>query len=344
MKKIIFFLNAIIVSLAVNGQIKVTNTGNVGIGLTPSYRLNVNISGTNKTVFSSWTNAFIDQTGECGATCLYPQLSWYIQLGKPSQRIGNIWCYEVHCQSFFVESSDTRLKENILGLENSLSKLMQVNGIKYNVKESTIDNIPELKKNLYKKPQFGFSAQEIESVFPELVEIDSTGYLGIKYTRMIPVIVEAIKQQQNIIYAQSLKIKELDDKLKKIESSSDSKSALKSETNSIPYITEIVNIQSNKNTGLINNLVFSTNTFLYQNNPNPFSDKTEIKYFIDEGVKTSMLMIFDMQGVLKKQISLNSIRHGSTSIEASELHAGMYIYTLVCNGQEIDSKRMILTE
>jgi hypothetical protein len=50
--------------------------------------------------------------------------------------------------------------------------------------------------------QYGLIAQEVEKVFPEMVKpIDSNGYKGVDYVKLIPVLVEAIKEQQKQIEA-----------------------------------------------------------------------------------------------------------------------------------------------
>jgi hypothetical protein len=71
---------------------------------------------------------------------------------------------------------------------------------------------------------------------------------------------------------------------------------------------------------------------------------TEIGYFIPEGIKISTLYIFDMQGVMLKNYPITKHGQGSTIISGSELKPGMYFYSLVADGKEVDTKRMILTE
>jgi hypothetical protein len=85
-------------------------------------------------------------------------------------------------------------------------------------------------------------------------------------------------------------------------------------------------------------------SILYQNTPNPFLNETEINYFINSSIRTAKLLILNMQGTLIKQVDINNKGMGNITIKASELNAGMYLYTLICDGQEVDTKRMILTE
>jgi len=82
---------------------------------------------------------------------------------------------------------------------------------------------------------------------------------------------------------------------------------------------------------------------LTQNIPNPFTVQTEIKYYVANGVKEAYICIYDMQGKMLKKISA-APGQNSIMIQGSTLAAGMYLYSLVVDGQEIDAKRMILTK
>jgi myo-inositol-hexaphosphate 3-phosphohydrolase len=83
---------------------------------------------------------------------------------------------------------------------------------------------------------------------------------------------------------------------------------------------------------------------LYQNTPNPFSQSTQIKYYLPETVKSASLCIYDFQGKQLKQIPVAQRGEGSQQISGSEFSAGIYLYALIADGKEIDIKRMILTE
>lgn len=54
-------------------------------------------------------------------------------------------------------------------------------------------------------------------------------------------------------------------------------------------------------------------------------------------------MIFDMQGTLLNQISIVEKGESFVTIHANQYKAGMYMYSLIIDGKEIDTKRMILT-
>lgn len=88
------------------------------------------------------------------------------------------------------QSSDRRLKTNIQQLNNALSRVEQLNGYTYNWKE-------ELKKDA--QTQIGLIAQEVEAIFPEVVNTDESGIKSVAYQNLVPVLIEALKEQQKQI-------------------------------------------------------------------------------------------------------------------------------------------------
>ena len=80
-----------------------------------------------------------------------------------------------------VISSDARLKSNIVSLGSTLSKLLQIDGKSYEMKG---------------KQKIGVLAQEIQEVFPELVSEDDNEMLAVNYQGLVPVLINALKEQQ----------------------------------------------------------------------------------------------------------------------------------------------------
>ncbi|HKC66907.1 MAG TPA: tail fiber domain-containing protein, partial [Bacteroidia bacterium] len=87
-----------------------------------------------------------------------------------------------------------------------------------------------------------------------------------------------------------------------------------------------------------------TQAILYQNNPNPFSQTTVVKCFVPPNTQSSSLLVFDMNGALKKTIPINNSGTINITINGGDLTPGMYYYTLLIDGQEVDTKKMILTQ
>ena len=85
-------------------------------------------------------------------------------------------------------ASDERFKQNITAIQSPLQKLMQLNGVEYEMKVS------EFPKNHFQPGrQMGLLAQNVEKVVPEAVnELD--GYKGVDYARLVPLLIESIKE------------------------------------------------------------------------------------------------------------------------------------------------------
>jgi hypothetical protein len=91
--------------------------------------------------------------------------------------------------------SDVRYKKDIRPLKNSLQNLFSLNGYSYYWRR---DEFPD--KQFTNDRQIGLLAQEVEKIYPEMVMTDAnTGYKSVDYSKMVPVLLEALKQQQNQI-------------------------------------------------------------------------------------------------------------------------------------------------
>jgi hypothetical protein len=94
-------------------------------------------------------------------------------------------------------TSDKRLKENIKPLDSALDKVLQISGVEFDWKELT----EEEKKTIHGNQghDVGVIAQEIEEVLPEVVTTRDSGYKAVKYEKIVPLLIEAIKEQQKEI-------------------------------------------------------------------------------------------------------------------------------------------------
>jgi hypothetical protein len=200
--------------------------------------------------------------------------------------------------------SDKRLKQDINPLTDVSSKIARLNGYSYKFrttefKERGFDN----------KKHIGFIAQELKEVFPELVTQDAKGFYAVDYTGMIPVLLEAIKDQQ----------KQINDL--KIAVGSVSK-------NSAP-------------TGISVSLSDRMALVLNQNVPNPFAESTVISYNIPESAGSAQLLFTTNDGILIRKIDITQKGSGNITVYANDLSNGSYTYSLVIDGKTVDSKKMI---
>lgn len=82
---------------------------------------------------------------------------------------------------------------------------------------------------------------------------------------------------------------------------------------------------------------------LSQNLPNPFNSQTTIKYNIPSNTENAMIAVFDLNG--RMLLQFNHLKGSSSvTINASQLQPGIYLYSLITNGQELITKKMILTK
>ena len=100
-----------------------------------------------------------------------------------------------------VISSDARLKSNIVSLGSTLPKLLQIDGKSYEMKG---------------KQKIGVLAQEIKEVFPELVSEDDNEMLAVNYQGLVPVLINALKEQESKIINQQTQIDELKELVNKL--------------------------------------------------------------------------------------------------------------------------------
>ena len=107
--------------------------------------------------------------------------------GGNAQFLGNISGSQIEASGDVIAfgSSDRNLKDNIQPIENPLEKMDKIGGYTFiwNDKQST-----------YKGKDIGVVAQEIQEIMPEIVATRANGYLGVKYEKIVPLLIESIKE------------------------------------------------------------------------------------------------------------------------------------------------------
>ena len=105
--------------------------------------------------------------------------------------------------------SSARYKNNIKPIQNALDTLCSIEGVTYRWKSSDLEDI-------------GFIAEDVGKVMPEIVEWESDGVnaQSMDYTRITPVLVEAVKEQQTQIKKQKKLIEQLFEKIEELKKDS----------------------------------------------------------------------------------------------------------------------------
>jgi hypothetical protein len=117
--------------------------------------------------------------------------------------------------------SDARLKTNVIPITNAINLVSNINGVYYNANQLAADLIGED----VTKHRVGVIAQDVDAIMPEVVRpapfdlnLDGTSksgehYITVQYERLVPLLVEAIKEQQNTIIAHETRILDLEKKI-----------------------------------------------------------------------------------------------------------------------------------
>jgi hypothetical protein len=271
-------------------------------------------------------------------------------------RIGNSSVTGIGGYASWTNFSDGRAKKNIRADVPGLAFINRLQPVTYNLDLDAIDGLLKIDKTKttgkYELPQelieinkkareakekviqTGFIAQDVEATAKSIgydfsgVDVDEVGIYGLRYAEFVVPLVKAVQElseQNDRLQAQDDRIQaQIDELLQEERGTSRSGNAGESAT------------------GLQD--AASSGASLQQNAPNPFSQSTQIKFYLPQDIKTASLNIYDLQGKQLKQIAVTQRGEGFQLVAGSEFEPGIYLYALIADGQEVDVKRMILTE
>jgi len=204
-------------------RLLIDSSGSVGIGASPGYKLDVQGTSGSSIVSRGWSanntqssqihfmatnNGGTGDTNVAGytfhcagsyATHMHLRADgfigmggwsatawrWYVNMGNGDMvAAGNVTAY-----------SDPRLKEDIKKIDDPLGKVLALNGVRFRWKQSSVIGHPG-------EHDYGVLADEVEAVMPELVRgsvfeaPEGDTYKTVSYDKLVPVLIEAIKEQQ----------------------------------------------------------------------------------------------------------------------------------------------------
>ncbi len=198
-------------------KMRITSAGNIGIGTaSPAALLHLNnansslriegpaLAASGGAAISVGGNGdiVVDKPGTIGGRFIVKE-SGNVGIGTaaPTERlqvVGNILA------SGTITPSDFRYKENILDIANSLQKVKQLRGVTYNLRTTEFSEM-----QFDTKEQIGLIAQEVEKVMPNVVHTGGNGYKGVEYEKIVPLLIEGMKEQQKQIDELKLLVQKL---------------------------------------------------------------------------------------------------------------------------------------
>jgi len=302
--------------------------GNVGIGTNTYWgdcKLRVAYEGNDFTFFPNF--AGINLGGYIAGESVTRLDFWHPLAGWNKIRIKG-----------YTLSSDSSLKTDILPIEDATAILRQLKTYSYHFKSDSRED---------SRRDYGVLAQEVEAILPELVDT-SKGSMFVNYNAFTGILIKGFNEQQILIEQLQKEIKILQDIVFSQEMDLTKLNELQKIVRELQEVVfnccKISNTQKLISETEEQPQVIQEKAILYQNNPNPFFANTEISCYLPETTEQAFLYIYNLQGIELRAYSIKQTGLNTLTVQASELPAGMYLYTLVVDNEIIDTKRMILTK
>jgi len=318
-----------------------TGDDNVAVGIAALIN---NVTGNNNTAFGSAANSVgsdYDNSSGLGFNA--------DPTGSNRMRLGNGAVTSIGAQVAFSNLSDARFKTKIKKDVPGLEFITQLEPVTYHFDLHKFEDWKaevtgerssanwESKYNIEQMRFTGFLAQDVEKVAQEIgydfsgvdkPQNKQTAY-GLRYAEFTVPLVKATQEQQDLIVELRA-----DNERRKSEIST-----LQNRITELESLTQqlLDNQQSDQEAPII----LGQSPTLEQNQPNPTHAMTRIGYFLPTG-KIGTLIITAIDGKELQRITLSQNGEGQVDLQTRSLPAGTYNYSLIVDGQIVDTKRMVL--
>lgn len=189
-------------AVGVKGEVALTSSYHYSITTYGVYGLAGNgTTGKNYGVYGTLRSGSMNGAGVCGmldgtAPALSDRYAGYFQ----GQTCVNGTMYATSTS----HTSDARLKTNITPVKtDAVSKVKELRPIQFQwqqvedvvIEDSVAVKVPHFSSDTdFKREHYGLSAQDVQKLFPELVEQDGAGYLSVNYVELIPLLIKAVQE------------------------------------------------------------------------------------------------------------------------------------------------------
>ncbi|MGB3948800.1 MAG: tail fiber domain-containing protein, partial [Bacteroidia bacterium] len=339
---------------------------NVGIGTTsPANKLDVAgslaVGGTYAGTAAPTDGAIIK--GTVGIATSSPSTTYKLDVNGTTQCTNNVW------------TSDQQFKTDVDSIHSALTIIDQLKPKSYFFDTANVYGF-----NFQSTKQYGFIANEIQNVLPELVftstkpdEVDTLGnvvhpgitYRSLNYIAFIPILTKGIQelQQKNDSLLTKLNADEAVN-----NSLQEQNTLLQNQVNQLTTNVTTIQDQLNQLLDAVNNCCNATRSMhigsasdtqsipsqqldvklsdvqtivLEQNVPNPFAEQTTINYTLPLNTGKAQMLFYNSNGKLIQSTELIQKGKGQLNVFASDLSSGIYTYTLVVDGKVVETRKMI---
>lgn len=272
-------------------------------------------------------------------------------------RIGNSSVGSIGGFSSWTNVSDSRFKKSVNEKVPGLDFITKLRPVTYQLDMNNIAkflNTPDSLRSFDSESkksaelQTGFIAQEVEKAANEIgysfsgvdKPENENDYYGLRYAEFTVPLVKAVQE----LNEQNTELKKLVEEQQK---------QINEMRGDLTVCCNSDNLRSETTNNLLNGGTISVQQIeaiaqdlplLSQNQPNPFSEKTVIRFYLPKGTKGASIKVFDNAGAVYRLFALTGEGPGIIEIEANSLAAGTYYYSLLLENNVIDTKTMMITK
>jgi hypothetical protein len=187
--------------------------------------------------------------------------------------------------------------------------------------------------------QYGFLAQDLEKIIPDMVLTRPDGYKNVNYNQLFGVLVQGFKEQDAIVTENTAAITTLNAQIAELK---EANTQLLLMLQDLQRKSTIID----QNTG--NNVIIKDKpasgvaiSQIIQSDPNPFRDQTIVKFFVANFEKEARLLVSDGDAQQIFTFNIDQKGAGQVLISGNSLKTGTYAVQLLIDGKVVDTKKLI---
>ncbi|GBD07664.1 hypothetical protein HRbin21_01495 [bacterium HR21] len=272
----------------------------------------------------------------------YAGLFWTVMLGatlwaQQTQQSGRpeIRGMEPGAAAGYWQQADPRTKAELRPLPYGLREVLRLKPWAFRELPAWWEPSGELRLGNGGAPSIGLLGEEVKAVIPEAARRPLSpvfNFWEVDYTKLVPVLVRAIQEQQA----------QLEERERHLEGLRRELEELRDEVRQLR--AQILAQQPAKGSDA-ERVVPVTPEWLGQNIPNPFEGTTTIPYYVPAGVSRAELVVRDLGGRELRRVELSERgAHGQVTLEMRLLGSGTYEYALVLDGRVVATRQMTLVK